>query len=142
MHNTNRSKRRRVTAAGVSEPGAGLSSNCFVVGDLVIITGLTARDADGKVTAIGDAYRQAIVLFSRMNALIEAAGGVMGDIIKLNCYLTDIRYRDDFVKARQEFFSGDFPPCVVLGGVSFTTYELLIEVDAWAVLGSGDGPCI
>lgn len=138
MPDTSRAKRRRVTAAGVSEPGAGLSSNCFVVGDLVIITGLTARDADGKVAALGDAYRQATVLFSRMKALLEAAGGMMSDIIKLNCYLTDIRYRDDFVKARQEFFRGDFPPCVVLGGVSFTTSGLLIEVDAWAILGSGD----
>jgi enamine deaminase RidA (YjgF/YER057c/UK114 family) len=138
MPRTKRSKRRRVTAAGVSEPDASLSSNCFVVGDLVIITGLTARDADGQVTAIGDAYGQATVLFGRMRALIEAAGGAMSDIIKLNCYLTDIRYRDDFVRVRQEFFTGDFPPCVVLGGVSFTTPELLIEVDAWAILGSGD----
>jgi 2-iminobutanoate/2-iminopropanoate deaminase len=132
-----RAKRRRVTATGVNEPSAGLSSNCFVVGDFVILTGLTARDPDGQPTALGDAYGQAVVTFERMKALIEAAGGSMSDIVKLNCFLTDIRHRDGFVKARKEFFTGDFPPCAVVGGVSFTEPELLIEVDGWAILGSG-----
>ncbi|MGE0522195.1 MAG: RidA family protein [Variibacter sp.] len=129
-------KRRRVTAPGVSEPGNGLSSNCFVVDDLVVINGMTARTSEGKPAAPGDAYTQAVIAFERIKALMEAAGGTMGDIVKLNCYLTDIRHRDGFVQARRKFFTGDFPPCVVLGGVVFTDADLLIEIDAWAVLDS------
>jgi enamine deaminase RidA (YjgF/YER057c/UK114 family) len=107
-----------------------------VIGDLVTINGLTARTEEGTPAALGDPYRQAIIIFERMNAFMRAAGGTMGDIIKMNCYLTDIRYRDAFVAARREFFVGDFPPCVVLGGVVFTLPELLLEVDAWGVLNS------
>ena len=133
-----RQKRRRVTAPGVAEPGPALSSNCFVIGDFVILTGLTARDTQGALVAPGDPLRQAEIVFERMQALMEAAGGVMSDIVKLNCFLTDIRHRDAFVGVRRGFFSGDFPPCVVVGGVSFTEPGLLIEVDGWAILGSGN----
>jgi 2-iminobutanoate/2-iminopropanoate deaminase len=129
-------KRRRVVVPGVSEPDEGLSSNCFVVGNFVVISGLTARDADGKPTALGDPYQQATTIFERIKAFMSAAGGTMSDIIKLNCYLTDIRHRDDFVRARRHFFVNDFPPCVVIGGVVFTSPELLMEIDAWAILDS------
>ena len=138
MDHNSSGKRRRIVAPGVSEPGPGLSSNCFAVGDLIIVTGLTARDSAGKVAPLGNAHGQAMALLQRMKALIEAADGNMSDIIKLNCYLTDIRHRDDFVRARQQFFNNDFPPCVVLGGVVFTAPEILIEVDAWAIRGSGE----
>jgi 2-iminobutanoate/2-iminopropanoate deaminase len=139
MFETKTVKRRRVTAPGVNEPADGLSSNCFVVGDFVFITGLTARAPDGKPAATGDALQQAVIVFERMKALMQAAGGTMADIVKMNCYLTDIRNRDGFVSARRQFFIGDFPPCVVLGGVAFTEPELLIEVDAWAILNSDPG---
>jgi len=130
-------KRRRVTAPNVSEPGQGTSSNCFVVGDMVFLSGMTARDAEGKVSALGDAYQQAMCLLGRIKALMEASGGAMSDIVKLNCFLTDIRYRGDFVRARKEFFDEHFPPCTLVGGASFTEPDILIEVDAIAVLGSG-----
>lgn len=133
----NRRKRHRITAPNISEPGEGISSNCFVVGDLVFLSGMTARDVEGKVSALGDAYQQAVCLLGRMKSLLEASGGVMSDIVKLNCFLTDIRYRSDFVRARKEFFDDDFPPCTLVGGAAFTEAEILIEVDAIAVLGSG-----
>lgn len=136
MPRVTQAKRYRVTAPNVSEPGHGIASNCFVVGDMVFLSGMTARDLEGKVTAIGDANQQAVCVLNRMKSLLEAAGGTMSDIVKLNCFLTDIRYRDDFVRARKEFFTDDFPPCTLIGGVSFTTPELLIEVDGFAVLGS------
>jgi 2-iminobutanoate/2-iminopropanoate deaminase len=138
MPRAERQKRHRVTAPGVAEPGSGLSSNCFVVNDFVIISGLTARDAQGALAAAGDPLRQAEIVFERMRRLMDAAGGTMSDIVKLNCFLTDIRHRDAFVLARRSFFSGDFPPCVVVGGVSFTEPGLLIEIDGWAILGSSD----
>ncbi len=129
-------KRRRITAVNVSEPGPGISSNCFVVGEMVFLSGMTARDSQGKAASIGDAYQQSVCLLTRMKALLEAAGGSMSDIVKLNCFLTDVRYREDFVRARKEFFTGDYPPCTLIGGVLFTAPELLIEVDGIAVLGS------
>ena len=75
--------------------------------------------------------------FTRMKLFVEAAGGKMSDIIKLNVFLNDIRHRIAFVEARKQFFSGDFPPCVVVGGNVFAQPEYLVEIEAMAILGSG-----
>jgi len=52
-------------------------------------------------------------------------------------FLNDIRHRIAFVEARKQFFSGDFPPCVVVGGNVFAQPEYLVEIEAMAILGSG-----
>ena len=138
MTGTNSGKRQRIIAPGVAEPPPGLWSNCYVVDKLVIMAGMVGRAKDGAILGLGDPYKQSILAFERMQAFMEAAGGKMSDIIKLNCFLTDIRHREHFVKARQQFFQGDFPPCTVIGNVAFADSNFLVEVDAWAILGSGD----
>jgi 2-iminobutanoate/2-iminopropanoate deaminase len=131
-------KRRRIVIPQVKEPSAGMWSNCYVIGDLVVIAGMVGKDENDQLVGPGDAYQQSVALFRRMRLFVEAAGGKMSDIIKLTAYLTDIRHRQAFIKARQEAFTGDFPPCVVVGGTVFAQPEYLVEVDAWAILGSGD----
>lgn len=131
-------KRRRIVVPDIPEPPPGYWSNCYAIGNLVVIAGMVAKGSDGKAMYPGDAYRQSQVAFERMKRFMEAAGGKMSDIIKLGGFVTDIRDREGFVKARQEFFSGDFPPCTIVGGTLFATPGLLVEVDAWAIIGSGD----
>lgn len=131
-------KRRRITVADIPEPPPGYWSNCFAIGNLVVIAGMVGKDAGDQPTAQGDAYAQSVIAFQRMKKFVEAAGGKMSDIIKINAFLADIRHRDAFVKARQEFFKDDFPPCTVVGGVFFSRPDFLVEVEAWAMVGSGD----
>jgi enamine deaminase RidA (YjgF/YER057c/UK114 family) len=131
-------KRRRIVVPEVKEPAAGMWSNCYVVGNLVVIAGMVGKGDDDRLVGPGDPYEQSVALFRRMRLFITAAGGKMSDIVKLTAYMTDIRHRQAFIKARQEAFTGDFPPCVVVGGAAFAQPEYLVEVDAWAILGSGD----
>lgn len=139
MIDTISEKRRRVTVPGIQEPAEGLWSNCYVVGRLVVIAGMVSRGPSNELVAPGDPYAQCVNSFARMKLFMEAAGGTMNDIVKLNAYLVDIRHRIEFVKARREFFKGDFPPCVVIGGAVFADAHFLVEIDAWAILGSGQG---
>jgi 2-iminobutanoate/2-iminopropanoate deaminase len=130
-------KRRRITVPDVQEPPPGYWSNCFVIDKLVVIAGMIARDRDNAIVGPGDPLAQSIAAFERMKLFVEAAGGKMGDIVKLTAYMTDIRHRIPFTEARKKFFSGDFPPCTVVGGVVFAHPEYLVEIEALAVLGSG-----
>lgn len=131
-------KRRRILIAAVQEPPQGYWSNCYVIDKLVVIAGMVGRDGTNEVAGRGDPYLQTMAAFERMRLFMEAAGGTMNDVIKLTAYLSDIRHRPAFVEARQKFFKGDFPPCVVIGGVQFAQPEYLVEIDAWALLGSGE----
>ena len=57
----------------------------------------------------------------------------MDSIVKLNTYVTDMRYRADLVPVRQEFFAKS--PASTLVEVSALAHpDWLIEIEAIAVL--------
>jgi 2-iminobutanoate/2-iminopropanoate deaminase len=98
---------------------------------------MVARAPDGALLGGSDPYEQSVSAFENMRRFIEAAGGTMDDIVKINVYLTDIRHRPAFLKARRMFFSRDFPAAVVIGNVTLASPELLVEIDGWGFIGAG-----
>jgi len=130
-------KFERIRSPEVPELEAGSLSNCKKVGDQVFISGLISWDENMNVIGPNNAYAQAKTIFSYMKALIEAAGGKMNDIAKINVFLTDMRYQPDIWKARREFFTGDFP-CSTLVCVSHLFKpDALVEIEAIGVVGAG-----
>ena len=130
--------KKRITAAGVGEPPEGTWSNCLVVGNHVYIAGMTAR-SDEFNRIVGDtAYDQAKTIFAKIKALIEAAGGTMADIVKVNVFLTDIDDRQQVWEARREFFTGDFPVSTLLEISKLVHPDMLVEIEAVGILGAAD----
>ena len=80
---------RRVTSPDAPEPPPETWSNCLVVGNVAYIAGLTARAPDGSAQGGLDDYEQAHAIFAKIKALVEAAGGTMADVVKINVYVTD-----------------------------------------------------
>ncbi len=126
----------RVRSEHVAEPPPGLWSNCLRVGQFVYIAGLTARDADGHMPAQGE-YAQTRVIFEKMKALVTAAGGAMGDIVKLTVFVTDITRNTEVWRARKEFFAGDFPACSLVEVRALAKPDTLVEIEGVAHLGAG-----
>jgi 2-iminobutanoate/2-iminopropanoate deaminase len=122
--------KKRIRAASVGEPPEGTWSNCLVVGRHVYIAGMTARSDEFNRIVGETAYDQAKVIFSKIEALIEAAGGSMADIVKVNVFLTDIGDREQVWKARREFFAGDFPVSTLLEISRLVHPDMLVEIEA------------
>lgn len=129
----------RITSPEVTEPVPGLWSNCLKVGDTVYVAGLTARDKRLQATGGGE-YEQARLVFARIGHLVESAGGTLRDIVKLNIYVTRIAHREGVWRARRECFDGDFPVATLVEVSALAEPELLVEIDAVAVLGHGGRP--
>lgn len=127
--------KRRVIAASVKEPRAGLWSNCVVVGNIAYVSGMTARGPDPEVILGEDEYAQAKVIFQKIRDLVEAAGGQMNDIVKMTVYVTRIAHNTEVWRARQEFFSGDFPACTLVEVAALAKPAILLEIEAIAHLG-------
>jgi enamine deaminase RidA (YjgF/YER057c/UK114 family) len=127
-----------VHAPGVPEPPPQTWSNCLVVGNQVFVAGMIASDGD-KVLGGDSMYGQAQAVFAKIKQLIEAAGGRMDDVVKVNIYVTDITRREEVWQARAEVFSGDFPVSTLVQVAALARPEILVEVEAVAVLGAG-GP--
>ena len=130
-------KRVRISSPHVGEPPPGLWSNCLRVGDVVYVSGMTSRSDDGATTVAADEYEQARLIFSKIRHLVEAAGGSMDDVTKINIYMVNIRKNTEVWRARKEFFSGDFPVSTLVEVSNLARPEILVEIEAVAHLGSG-----
>lgn len=127
--------KQRIISPSVREPREKLWSNCLKVGDLTFISGMTARGADGE-TVNGEEYEQARVVFQKIKDLVSAAGGVMNDILKMTIYVTRIQHNTEVWRAREEFFSGDFPACTLVEVSNLAKPEIRLEIEAIAIIGS------
>ncbi len=72
--------------------------------------------------------------FRCLRALVETAGGRMDSIVKINTYLTDIRYRADLVPVREEFFGKKGPASTLVQVAALAHPDWLIEVEAIAIV--------
>jgi len=101
---------------------------------LLILSGQVDYDANGGVANPGNLRAQAIACFKNVQAQIEAGGGTLADIVRLNVYLTDLRYVVDYRAARTEVF-GDLKVASTLVGVTELAHpDFMIEVEAIAAL--------
>jgi len=130
--------KKRVSSPLVPEPPPQTWSNCLVVGNQVFVAGMVARDGD-KLLGGNSMYEQAKAVFAKIKNLLEAAGGRMDDIVKVLIFVTDIKRREEVWKARREAFTGDFPVSTLVEVRALAAPELLVEVEAIAILGAG-GP--
>lgn len=127
--------KERIISAAVREPRHKLWSNCLKVGNQVFVSGMTARGPDGETVLGNNEYDQAMVVFQKIKELISASGCVMNDIVKMTIFVTRIGNNTQVWKAREEFFSGDFPACTLVEVSSLAKPEILLEIEASAILG-------
>jgi len=127
---------RRVESSRVPEPATALYSGCLVVGDQVYLSGMTASGPDGRTQAPGNMLEQARICLDKIRNMVEAAGGSVADIVKLTIYVTDIARRPEVNQARKEFFASPYPCSTFLEVKGFVAPDLLVEIDAHAVLGA------
>tara|TARA_B110000438_G_C15413529_1_gene478672 strand:- start:124 stop:513 length:390 start_codon:yes stop_codon:yes gene_type:complete len=126
--------RENISIPNVAEPAdACAGSQCIRDGNQLFISGQIAYD-NGKLVGLGDALEQCRQCLRHIDAFVTAAGGSMDDVISLNIFLSDIRFRQASFDARAEVFNAPGPTATVVGGVDFAFDDLLVEISAIATL--------
>ncbi len=108
------------------------------VGDSVHLSGTVAFDSDGNVVGEGSIYEQSKQVFNNIEEALASVGASMNDVIKITAFLTDISDYGDFGKARTEAFPRGVPASAVYETSALIKPQLLVEVEAIAVIGSGN----
>ena len=104
-------------------------------GTPVYIAGQVALDASGQLTGAGDPAAQAEQAFRNLRTVVEACGGTMDDIVKMNIYVTDAAARPAIVAARQRHFTrGEYPASTYVVISALAAPQLLVEVEAVAMI--------
>ena len=130
-------KIEKITSREVAEPPPGRWSNALRVGDMLFISGTVSRAPDGVTIQGRDEYEQAKIIFAKIRHLVEAAGGAISDVVKMTIYVVNIKKNTEVWRARQEFFTGDFPCSTLVEVRSLATADILVEIEAIACIGAG-----
>jgi len=131
------SRIRRITSAKAPEPPPESFSNCLLVDGVAYVAGQVARPNPGEA-ALSD-YEQASRIFGKLDALLQAAGGGLGDIVKMTVFMTDIRRRDEIWQARKERFTGAFPASTLVEISKLADPALTVEIEVIAHIGASKG---
>ena len=128
-------KIERYAAKGVWDPPT-YSQGVKVGGaqTILYIAGQVAYDDKSGPAHRGDFKAQARAAFQALKAQVEAGGGTMDSIVKINTYLTDIRHRGDLVPIREEFLGKKSPASTLVAVAALAMPEWLIEIEAVAVI--------
>ncbi|MGI5479847.1 RidA family protein [Streptomyces lavendofoliae] len=122
-------------------PGSGYSHVVWGSGRFIAISGQCALDEDGRVVGEGDAGAQARRVFENLRRCLAAAGAGFGDVIKLTYFVTDVAHLPAVRAARDEVIDTARPPAGSAVQVSaLFRPELLVEIEAFAVLPEGPRP--
>ena len=109
-------------------------SRAVRVGKVVEIAGTTAVNSDGQIIGVGDIGVQTEYIFKKIDNVLKEAGSNMSDVIRTRMYLTDINDWEIVARIHGDIFS-DIKPVSTLVEVSgLIDEELLIEIEASAVV--------
>ena len=113
-------------------------SRAVKIGNLVEVTGTVASDENGNTVGKNNPYEQTKYVLQKIEKVLQQAGATLKDVIRTRMFVTDIRNWEEYGKAHGEFFA-EIKPCTTMVEVSsLIGEEYLIEIEATAVLNTGN----
>jgi 2-iminobutanoate/2-iminopropanoate deaminase len=128
--------KREVSTTAIRKP-VGIFSQATVVeakGKLVFISGMTARRPDGSVAGIGDITEQTRQVCENIKAAVEAAGGTLDDVCRVDVYVRNMEQFEAIHKVRSQYFKPPLPASTMVEVTKMVSPEYLIEINAIAVV--------
>lgn len=110
-------------------PAISHYTNATKFGNLVFISGMTARDSEG-VIGKGDIVRQTRHIFESIKVILARTGATFADVLKVTVYLRNIEDRQKINPIREEYFGSHRPASTLVEVSKLVLEDLLVEIDA------------
>jgi enamine deaminase RidA (YjgF/YER057c/UK114 family) len=103
-------------------------------GRTVYVAGQVAFDAAGKVVGEGDFKAQANQVYGNLRKALASVGGSFADLVKTTTLVTDVKNVPVLRDIRTRYLDPKNPPANTLIVAALVRPELLLEIEAVAVL--------
>jgi len=129
------SVRTNILSRSPFEPLRGYS-RAVQVGDHLFVSGTTAMNYKGEVTAPGDAYEQTKTVLSAIKTILTSRGFSMQDVVRTRLFVTNMSKWEDYARAHREFFETVRPASSMVQVVKLVDPRLVVELEVDAVRGA------
>jgi enamine deaminase RidA (YjgF/YER057c/UK114 family) len=106
----------------------------------VYIAGQVAFDSTGNVVGGGNFSAQAEQVFTNLRRALASVGGSFSDVVKTTTLITDVKNVPALREIRTRYLDPGQTPANTLIVAQLVRPELLLEIEAVAVLSSPIGP--
>ena len=125
---------REIIQTDAAPKAIGTYSQAVKVGDTVYLSGQIPLVPETMDVLEGNMEAQIRRVFDNLQAVAEAAGGGLVDIVKLNIFLTDLSHFALVNEVMSSYFQQPYPARAAVGVASLPK-DVPVEMDAIMVLG-------
>lgn len=111
---------------------AAAYSHAVRIGDVLLCSGITARQPDGSIFAPGDPEAQARYCYQKLGQILKEAGCDYQDVAKITAYRVKFEHGEAINKVKREFLVRPLPASTGIVVLSLSDPGLLFELEAIA----------
>ena len=111
----------------------GTYSQAIKSGNTVYLSGQIPLDPETMTLIDGDMEKQIHRVFQNLQAVANASGGSLKDVVKLNVFLTDLTHFSVVSEVMAQYFDQPYPARAAIGVASLPK-EAEVEMDAILVI--------
>ncbi|MDZ4820305.1 MAG: RidA family protein [Planctomycetota bacterium] len=128
---------RKILKSATVAPTAKFFSQGVQVGATIYVSGQVAMDIEGNVVGKGDMRIQTRQVLENIKAVLAESGAIIDDVVKVTMFITDMSSADQAREVRMEYFKKNPPASTGVEVRGLAHPDLLIEIEAIAVIGTG-----
>jgi len=129
--------RTNIFSGSPLEPLRGYS-RAVQIDDRLIISGTTAMNSKGEVTAPGDPYEQTKYILSVIKTVLSSRSFQITEVVRTRLFVTNISRWDDYARAHREVFGNVRPASSMVQVVKLVDPRLVVEIEVEAIRGASE----